>query len=84
MPDKDEKRGGTVSVRFADDELERLRSAADRSGDSVSAHIRKAVLDTSVPRPLIQVGSANVGLSPDVFPSLEPAAWLQASIQVNG
>lgn len=78
MATKEENRGSMVSVRFADDEITRLRAAAERSGVSVSAQIRRAVLEMA-PQPLIQVGSLNVGLSPDVFPTVQPSG----SIQVN-
>ena len=41
---EEDKRNTMVSVRYAGEELERIRSEAERQGDSVSAFIRRASL----------------------------------------
>lgn len=60
---KDDRRGSMVSVRFGGDEIERVRSAAERRGSSVSAYIREATLGNHQ-RPVAQVGSSNAAVDP--------------------
>ena len=58
---RDEKRGAMVSVRFGEDEIERVRVAAERRGASLSAYIRETILGDH-DRPVGQVGSANAAV----------------------
>jgi hypothetical protein len=62
---EDDKRNTMVSVRYADGELERIRSEAERHGDSVSAFIRRASLrgEHSISF-AIQMGTNNVPANP--------------------
>ena len=55
-----------VSVRYGDEEIEQIRSAAERQGSSVSAFIRRASLaDEPRPRFTIEVGTSNVPANQD-------------------
>lgn len=62
----DDRRGAMVSVRYADGEMERVRSAAEKQGSSVSAFIRKASLSGQKQETpfSVQPGTCNVPTSP--------------------
>jgi hypothetical protein len=57
----EEKRTEMVSVRYAGEEMERIRLAAERQGSSVAAFIRNASLVAKPRIPaMIQLGTNNV------------------------
>jgi len=53
-----------VSVRFSAEELERLRSEAERAGIPVSALLRRHALARPYARSVAMVGSNNVASNP--------------------
>jgi len=61
-----DRRAAMVSVRYADDELERIRDAAERQGSSISAFIRRASLggQGAVIHFTVQPGTCNFAASP--------------------
>jgi hypothetical protein len=77
----DVSREKLVSVRFAADELERLKRAADQEGLSISAYVRRAVLGTETQRqPTVSSRSNNMGSTVSLVGGYGPGAPTDAIV----